>query len=92
MEMHVGLNSQYGVKITKTDINDFLGNKDALLLSGSCAYFSQELYPVPCMVPDKEKTYAGFQKLYHDLIQSSRTSGFELVQKGRVPNSQLAKC
>lgn len=91
MDMHVGLDCQYASSTTETDINEFLGDKRESLLLGSYAYFSREKYAPPLPAADKKMAYVTFQLLYHDLITAARVSGFELVQKGRVPDSQLKK-
>lgn len=92
MCMHVGFDSALNAVTLDTDINEFIGNKEKSFLVGDHAYFSREKYPPPHPPLDKAKVYDAFQVLYKDLICQARTSGFELVQKGRVPESQLAKC
>lgn len=92
MPMHVGYDSNLKMETIEIDINSFIGNKKKSLLMGDHAYFSREKYAPPQPPLDKGKAYDAFQPLYKDLICQARVSGFELVQKGRVPDSQLAKC
>lgn len=92
MEMHVGAYSWSSSSTKPTDVNEFIGNKEKSYFCSDCAYFTREHYPVPSTVFDKKKSYDAFQSLYKDLICAARASGFELVQKGQVPESQLRKC
>lgn len=92
MPMHVGFGCQYGSAIVVTDVNHFIGNKERSAHLGDYAYFSREKVPVPTPIIDKKTAYDAFQPLYHDLICAARISGFELVQKGRVPDLQLRMC
>lgn len=91
MDMHVGFDCHQRLATAKTDVNQFIGNPIRSFSLGEHAYFSREKYPIPSLSANKSKAYDGFQTLYHDLICAARESGFELVQKGRVPPSQLSK-
>lgn len=92
MEMHVGLDSHLCSQVSRTDVSGFIANKERSFLSGNHAYFFRNKYPIPSPVKDKSCSEDGFRTLYKDLILSAKDAGFELVQKGRVPDSQLSQC
>lgn len=91
MEMHVGFDCHYSTKAYQTDVNEFIGNPVRSFSFGEHAYFSREKFPAPSSTPSRSQAHEAFQALYYELICSARNSGFELVQKGRVPQSHLSR-